>query len=115
MQAREVATQFNVALEEKPLPTLDMVLDEHKTEAVVKYDEPLSATEQEMFHALCVNLEWEQDAEETSSDLPVVSNPTPAESERLKDVDTRPLRRSKRVAAIASRTRSRRRESRNLS
>ncbi|KAK0459514.1 uncharacterized protein EV420DRAFT_1307187 [Desarmillaria tabescens] len=115
MQAREVATQFNVVLEEKPLPTLNVVLDEHKAEAVVKYDEPLSATEQEMFHALCVNLEWEKDAEETSSDLPVTSNPPPPEPERPKDVDTRPLRRSKRVAAIASRTRSRRRESRNLS
>ncbi|KAK0210544.1 hypothetical protein DFS33DRAFT_1466414 [Desarmillaria ectypa] len=115
MQAREVATQFNVALEEKPLPTLDMVLDEHKAEAVVKYDEPLNATEQEMFHALCVNLEWEKDAEETGSDLPAASNPPPPVPERPKDVDTRPLRRSKRVAAIASRTRSRRRESRNLS
>ncbi|KAK0228335.1 hypothetical protein IW262DRAFT_1263733 [Armillaria fumosa] len=115
MQAREVATQVNVALEEKPLPTLGMVLNEHKTEAVVKYDEPLSATEQEMFHALCVNLEWEQDAEGISSDLPVVSNPPPAEPGPPKDVDPRPLRRSKRVAAIASRTRSRRRESRNLS
>ncbi|KAG7452716.1 uncharacterized protein BT62DRAFT_22170 [Guyanagaster necrorhizus] len=115
IQAREVATQFNVALEEKPLPTLDTVLDEQKPRAVIRYDEPLSATEQEMFHALCVNLEWEKDPVETSSDLLMTSIQPPPEPERPKDVDTRPLRRSKRVAAIASRTRSRRRESRNLS
>jgi hypothetical protein len=98
---------------------------------------PLSATEQEIFHELCVIPEWEKDGEDDEKEIkamdvdegsiadPVVlptavpsknspSPPSPTPVERPNP----PLRRSKRVAdAIAAqtqpRTRSRRRGSRN--
>jgi hypothetical protein len=88
---------------------------------------PLSATEQEMFHALCSIPDWDKESPVSPSVILAEEGPRNAEEPRVDSVPeptqpepssdrARPLRRSKRVAdaiAAQSSTRSRRRGSRN--
>ncbi|KAJ7470575.1 hypothetical protein FB451DRAFT_1340031 [Mycena latifolia] len=75
-------------------------------------EQPLSSTEQEMFHELCVTTDWDKDTASGLSPPPSPLSDVPAD-DPPPERSGRPLRRSKRVAdamiAAQSRTRSRRR------
>ncbi|KAF8921515.1 hypothetical protein CPB85DRAFT_1428494 [Mucidula mucida] len=103
LQARDLA-------EETVASTPISVEDElpSTTSVLLRYNEPLTAKEQEIFQSICVNLEWENDEPpRMPQPVPTETEPEPSSS-ASHESDSRPLRRSKRVANLAAKTRTRR-------
>ena len=105
-QAKDLASQAALMV----VPPIPPILEEEERPASSPYDGPLTETEKEIFQSICVNLEWEKD--EPTPRLPteeVVPAGDPDVPKASCSEDSRPLRRSRRVAdAKAAKTRTRR-------